>query len=375
MIEIKEVKTKKQKKLFVDFPTKLYKDNKLYVHPLRMDEMVLFGKKNSSYDDVEMIYFLAYKDGEVAGRICGVLQRLYNQKNNTKRVRFVRFDVINDQEVCNALLNAVETWAKQKGMTEIHGPLGFNDVDREGLLIEGFDQLANFEENYNFPYYQTLLENYGYEKEIDWIGRKLFTPKKLNERLDRLAEVVLKRYKLHIIHEKKSKFLKKYKQQIFDVLDEAYEPLYGVTPYTQPIRKQLLNQVRLYLDMRLFIAVADENDRVIAFGFAFPSLARAVQKCKGKLFPTGFVGLLKSLKDFSILDLCLVGIRPEWQGKGVNAIIMRFLQQTMIDENVQYCETNHCLEDNIKIAQQWELFDHVCHKRFRCFVKKLDEVK
>ena len=127
--------------------------------------------------------------------------------------------------------------------------------------------------------------------------------------------------------------------------------------------------------MRLFIAVADENDRVIAFGFAFPSLARAVQKCKGKLFPTGFVGLLKSLKDFSILDLCLVGIRPEWQGKGVNAIIMRFLQQTMIDENVQYCETNHCLEDNIKIAQQWELFDHVCHKRFRCFVKKLDEVK
>ena len=373
MIEIIEVKTKKEIREFVDFPTKLYKGVKQYVHPLRFDEINNFNpKKNASLEECDVQLFLAKQDGKIVGRIAGIIQRSYNKKVGQTRCRFSRFDAINDVEVARALFGAVENWAKEQGMNIVHGPLGFNDLDREGMLIEGFDEIATFEEQYNFPYYKDLLEACGYEKETDWLEYKIF-PSPLDERTDRIADMVLKRYNLRVVQEKsKKKFLKKYGDQLFEVIDQAYAPLHGTVPLSKSVRAQILEQFELILSLKFFIAIVDENDRVIAFGFALPSLAKAVNKSKGKMLPAGIFRMLHAIKKPQVVDLALVGIRPEYQGKGVNAIIMRFMANSIKKNHIQFCETNLNLEDNIKIQQQWKLFNHSQHKRRRCFIKKLD---
>ena len=373
MIEIIEVKTKKEIREFVDFPTKLYKGVKQYVHPLRFDEINNFNpKKNASLEECDVQLFLAKQDGKIVGRIAGIIQRSYNKKVGQTRCRFSRFDAINDIEVAHALFGAVENWAKEQGMNIVHGPLGFNDLDREGMLIEGFDEIATFEEQYNFPYYKDLLEACGYEKETDWLEYKIF-PSPLDERTDRIADMVLKRYNLRVVQEKsKKKFLKKYGDQLFEVIDQAYAPLHGTVPLSESVRAQILEQFELILSLKFFIAIVDDNDRVIAFGFALPSLAKAVNKSKGKMLPAGIFRMLHAIKKPQVVDLALVGIRPEYQGKGVNAIIMRFMANSIKKNHIQFCETNLNLEDNIKIQQQWKLFNHSQHKRRRCFIKKLD---
>ena len=373
MIEIIEVKTKKEIREFVDFPTKLYKGVKQYVHPLRFDEINNFNpKKNASLEECDVQLFLAKQDGKIVGRIAGIIQRSYNKKVGQTRCRFSRFDAINDVEVARALFGAVENWAREQGMNIVHGPLGFNDLDREGMLIEGFDEVATFEEQYNFPYYKDLLEACGYEKETDWLEYKIF-PSPLDERTDRIADMVLKRYNLRVVQEKsKKKFLKKYGDQLFEVIDQAYAPLHGTVPLSESVRAQILEQFELILSLKFFIAIVDENDRVIAFGFALPSLAKAVNKSKGKMWAAGVLGMLQAVKKPQVVDLALVGIRPEYQGKGVNAIIMRFMANSIKKNHIQFCETNLNLEDNIKIQQQWKLFNHSQHKRRRCFIKKLD---
>lgn len=373
MIEIVKVNNKKEVKQFVDFPTKLYKGIKQYVHPLRFDEINNFDKsKNKSLLECDIQLFLAKKDGQIVGRIAGIIQRSYNKKVNEKRCRFSRFDCIDDVEVAKALFGAVENWAKSMGMNIVHGPLGFNDLDREGMLIEGFDEIATFEEQYNYPYYLNLLEQSGYIKETDWLEYKIY-PSKVDERANRLADLVLDRYKLKVVNIKnKRKFLKKYGNQIFEVVDEAYAPLHGVVPIQGEVRQQILKQFGLVLSLKFFITIVDKNDKVVAFGFALPALAKAVNKSEGKMLPFGIFRMLKAIKHPEIVDLALVGIRPLYQGKGLNAVIMRYLAQTMDKNHIKYCETNLNLEDNIKIHQQWELFNHVQHKRRRCFIKNLD---
>ncbi len=374
MIEIIEVQTQKEIKDFVDFPTKLYKGVKQYVHPLRYDEINNFNpKKNASLKECDIQLFLAKQDDKIVGRIAGIIQKSYNQKVGQARCRFSRFDSINNVEVARALFSAVEDWAKQKGMNIVHGPLGFNDLDREGLLIEGFDEVATFEEQYNFPYYKDLLEACGYLKETDWLEYKIY-PTPVDERADRLADLVLKRYDLKIVEAKnKHRFIKKYGKQVFEVVDEAYAPLHGTVPISESVREQILEQFELVLSLKFFITIVDKNDRVVAFGFALPSLAKAVNKSKGKMLPAGIFRMLRAIKKPQILDLALVGIRPEYQGKGLNAVIMRFMSQTIKKNHIQFCETNLNLEDNIKIQQQWKLFEHDQHKRRRCFIKDLDE--
>jgi len=378
MIEVVEVKTKKQKREFVDFPTKLYKDNDYYVHPLRGDELALFDpKKNVSYDECEIVFYLAYRDKKVVGRICGIVQKVYNEKTNSKRVRFTRFDFIEDIEVAQALLNKVEEWAKSKGMTTIHGPLGFNDLDREGLLIEGFDKLATFEENYNFPYYKEYLEKCGYVKEIDYLAFRINLPKESDERVKRISALMMKKYKLKIATAKnKKEYLKKYKDDIFDVIDEAYGDLYGVIPYNDKLRKQIIDQFNLIINLKYMISILDENDRVIAFGFAIPSLANAVRKSKGKLFPFGVFRILHAKNHCNVADFGLVGVRKEYRDKGVIAIILDYIVNGAKEVGVETVETNHSLENNHKILQTWKNFDDVTqHKRFRCFIKELNKKK
>lgn len=374
MIEIVEVKTDKQKKQFVDFPTKLYASNPYYVPPLRMDELALFEpSKNVSFDECEIVFYLAMKDGQVAGRICGIVQKVYNEKTHSKRVRFTRFDCIEDIEVAKALLNAVETWAKDKGMTIVHGPLGFNDLDREGLLVEGFDKLATFEENYNYPYYKDFLEKLGYEKEIDYLSFRIKLPQEVDPRIKRIGDMAMKKYNLHIATAKnKKEYLEKYKDGIFDLLDETYGDLYGVIPYNDKLKKQIIDQFNLIINLKFLITILDSNDRVIAFGFALPSLANAVRKSKGKILPLGLFRILHAKNHSSLADFGLVGVRKDYQGKGITAIILDYIIRGAKEVGVTEIETNHSLEDNHKILQTWKNFDDVTqHKRFRCFLKDL----
>ena len=375
MIQVVEVKTKKQKKQFVDFPIKLYDKNDYYVPCLRGDELNLFSpKKNVSYDECEIIFYLAYKDDEVVGRICGIVQKVYNKKTNCKNVRFTRFDCIEDFEVAKALILKVEEWAKSKGMDAVHGPLGFNDLDREGLLIEGFDRLATFEENYNAPYYKDFLEKLGYEKDSDYLAFRIKLPEETDPRIKKISQMVMEKYDLKIATAKnKKEYLARYKDQIFDVLDEAYGDLYGVIPYNDKLRKQIISQFNLVINLKYLISIVDSNDRVIAFGFSLPSLARAVQKSKGKLFPLGVFRILNARDHSTLADFGLIGVRKEYQGKGVTALILQYIIEGAKQVGVTEVETNHSLEDNYKILQTWKNFKDIeQHKRFRCFIKNIN---
>ena len=374
MIKIEEVKTKKQLKAFVDFPTKLYENCPQYVHPLRMDEISSFNpEKNVNFEDCEAACFLAYENDRVVGRIAAIIQKAYNKKVGEKRVRFSRFDSVNNQKVADALFEAAETWAKTKGMNIVHGPLGFNDLDREGLLIDGFDEVATFEEQYNYPYYQTLIENCGYVKEKDWLEYKIFVPKEPNERINRMSEAVLKRYNLKIADtSNKNKFIDHYKAQIFEVLDEAYCSLHGVVPFNDKMREQIISQFKMFINKDFIIVLVDETDRVVAFGFAIPSLSDAISKSKGRITPAALCRVLKAVKHPKIVDFALVGVRDEYQSRGLTAVIMKHIVDIMTKYKIEYAETNLNLEDNIKIQQTWKNFDHQQHKRRRCFIKHLD---
>lgn len=373
MIEIKEVKTKKDQRLFVDFPIKLYKNCPYYVPNLRSDELALFSpKKNVSYSDCDIVFYLAYKNDEVVGRICGIEQKLYNEKQNEKRVRFTRFDFIKDIEVAKALLDAVEKWAKNKDMKIVHGPLGFNDLDREGLLVEGFDEVSTFEADYSYPYYAEFLEKLGYKKEVDWLEFKIYPPKELNERINRLSDAVLKRFKLSIVEEKNmATYLKNYAEGIFETIDEAYGELYGVIPYTKPLQEQIIKKFKLMLSLDCIVTILDENQKVVAFGLALPSLAEAVKKSNGRLTPAGIFRLLKAKKKMKILDFGLIAVRPKYQGKGLTAIIIKQMLAQVRKYNLEYCETNHSLETNQKILLTWKNFEHKQNRRRRCYMKNI----
>lgn len=376
MVEIVEVKTRKQQKQFVDFPTKLYKDNKFYVHPLRGDELNWFDPiKNVSYDECDIVFYLAIKDGQVAGRVCGIVQKVYNEKTNSKRVRFGRLDFIEDFEVAKALIEAVEKWGRERGMDTIHGPLGFHDLDREGLLIEGFDKLATFEENYNFPYYKDYLEKLGYAKEIDYLAFRITLPQETDARIKRISSMVMEKYKLKIASAKnKKEYLARYKDQIFDLLNEAYGDLYGVIPYNAKLRKQIIDQFNLIIKVNFIVSLVDENDKIVAFGFALPSLAKAVRKSKGRLFPFGVFRILHARDHGSLIDFGLIGIRKKYQGKGLTAIILDYIITNAKKLGVTTVETNQSLENNHKILQTWKNFRDVDnHKRYRCFIKSLIE--
>lgn len=372
MIHIEEVKTRAQRRAFVQFPLKLYKGNPYFVPPLYMDEMKMF-KKNYSYNDqAEAVYFLAYDEKKVVGRISGILQRVANEKWKQKRVRFTRFDSIDDQEVANALFAAVENWAREKGMEEVVGPLNFSDLEREGLLIEGFDELATFEEQYNFPYYQKLIENLGYQKEVDWIEHKLYLPKERDERLPRLSQKILDRYGLHMSEAKNTRdFLKKYADKFFEVLDASYDEIYGTVPFTDNMKKTLIANFKLIIDLKFIRIILDKDERPVCFGICFASLAKALQKSGGRLTIPALFRVLKAVKHPQIIDLALIGVVEEYRMKGVSSVLINELINMLDEDGVEYCETNLNLEDNYSIHNMWKSFDSVQHKRRRSYVKKI----
>ncbi len=374
MITVKAVKTKKEQKEFLDFPLKLYKNNPYYVPPLYSDEKKIFRSDYVYLDQSEAVYFNAYDDtGKIVGRISGILQRASNEKNNEKRVRFTRFDAVDDQRVADALFDAVEKWAKSKGMDTVCGPLGFSDLEREGLLIEGFNYLATFEEQYNYDYYQRLIENCGYAKEVDWVGFQLRAPKEQNDRLERLSGLMMKKYNLHIGPAKNTKdFIKRYADGFFEIIDSTYVDIYGTVPFTDGMKKMMIDNFKLIIDVENVMVILDENDRIVCFGILFPSIAKAVQKSGGRLTVPTLFRLLKAIKHPKVFDLGLIGVLPEYARKGISSLLIAKVIKSMREQNIEHSETNLNLETNSNIINQWKSFDTTQHKRHRCFIKKID---
>ena len=372
MVELREVKTKKDIKDFIEFPLKLYKKCPYFVPPLYSDEKEMFKKDYFYYDQCKAIYYNAYKDGKMVGRIQGILQMAANEKWGQKRVRFSRFDSIDDEEVAFALFDKVTEWAKSFGMTEVVGPLGFSDLEREGLLIEGFDELSTFEEQYNYPYYQKLIENYGFTKEVDWVERQLRAPKEKDDRLERLSSLMMKRYNLHFGEAKNTNdFLDKYGDMFFEILDETYDKIYGTVPFTNSMKKKIMDGIRLIIDLRYVAVILDENEKVVCFGICFPSIAKAVQKSGGRLTIPAIFRLLRAIKHPKVIALGLIGVLPEYAMKGISSALIAKVMEMLSNGEVEYAETNLNLEDNLNIQNQWKAFDNRLHKRRRCFVKKI----
>jgi hypothetical protein len=372
MVEVKEVKSLKEKREFLNFPIRLYKGNPNFVPPLFMDERKIFRKDYVYYDTCEAVYYNAYREGRMVGRISGILQKAANEKNGEKRVRFTRFDSINDREVSDALFEAVEKWALEKGMDEVVGPLGFSDLEREGLLIEGFDELSTYEEQYNAEYYQELIEARGYVKEVDWTESRIYPPKNDDGSLKRIADKLMKRYDLHFGESKSvNDFLYRYADGFFEILDKSYDKLYGTVPFTPGMKKLMIDNFKLIIDLDHVAAILDNTGKVVCIGICFPSIAKAVQKSKGHLTPAALVRLLKAIKKPEIIDLGLIGVDPEWAMRGVSVAISAELERMLRQPGILYAETNLNLEDNAMIQNQWKRFREVKHKRRRSFVKKL----
>ena len=375
-ITIKEVQSKSEMKKFIRFNYELYKDNKYSVPDIYEDMLDTFSDKNAAMEFCEAVYYLAYKDGKVVGRVAGIINNKANKTWNLNAVCFGWIDFIDDPEVSRALIEAVEKWGRSKGMTEIQGPLGFTDMDAEGMLIEGFAELGTMATIYNYPYYPKHIEALGYEKEADWIEMFIKVPREtgLPDRFKRIAEIVMQKYNLQIKKYTSSKKLAAdYGQEIFQLINEAFKPLFG---YSELSQKQIDQYVKTYLpilDLKLISLITEPDGRLIGVGISMPSMSRALQKAKGKMFPFGWWHLLKALKwkKPKILDLMLVAIKPEYQGKGVNSLLFYDLLPIYIQEGYEYVETNVELETNAKVQQQWIYFERRQHKRRRCFKKTL----
>ncbi len=372
MITVVEVKTKKQQREFLNFPLEMYKDNPCFVPPLYGDEKKIFRSDYIYYDTCEAVYYNAYKDGAMCGRISGILQKASNEKTKEKRVRFTRFDCIDDPDVAKALFGAVEDWARSKGMDTVCGPLGFSDLEREGLLIEGFDELSTFEEQYNADYYGRLIEGCGYGKEVDWIESKIYLPDEPDEKFIAMADFILKRNGLHIGEAKNTNdFLKKYADGFFDLLDRSYVDIYGTVPFTPGMKKMMISNFKLIIDVRHVAVILDENEKVVCLGICFPSIAKAVQKSKGHLTPAAIVRLLRTIKKPEILDLGLIGVDPEYANRGIGMVVAAGLMNMLKDRSIKYAETNLNLEDNHNIINMWKRFRAVQHKKRRAYIKKI----
>lgn len=372
MILVREVKTMKMRREFLNFPLKLYRDNPYFVPPLYADEKKIFSNNYVYSDTCYSVFFNAYDGKKIVGRIQGIIQKASNEKTGEKRCRFTRFDAIDSAEVAEALFSALEKWARDMGMDTVCGPLGYSDLEREGLLIEGFDKLSTFEEQYNAEYYQKLIENLGYGKEVDWTESMVRAPKDDDGSLQKMADYVMERFKLHFGQAKNvNDYIRKYADGLFELLDEGYKDLYGTVPFTDGMKKMMISNFRMIIDLDHVAVILDENDRVICMGLCFPSIAQAVQKSGGHLTPGALVRLLRAIKKPRIIDLGLIAVAPEYVNRGISAVIAAELMRMLKEDGVEYAETNLNLEDNYAIQNLWKRFDATRHKKRRSYVKKL----
>jgi ribosomal protein S18 acetylase RimI-like enzyme len=371
-LEIKEITTIKDLKAFVRFPFELYAGNPYWVPALRSDDLNTMRKdKNPAFEFCEAKYWLAYKNGHVVGRVVGIINHRHIEKWGQRYARFGWIDFTDDPDVSAALLKVVEDWARDQGLEAVHGPLGFTDLDREGMLVEGFDELSTLATSYNYPYYPERMQAAGYVKDTDWVEYELCIPVKPDEKIARLADALMRRYNLRLLTFKNKKDLLRYADALFELLQEAYQHLYGVTPLT---RRQVDAYIKQYFDFMSpdFVPmVVDAQDRMVAFGITLPSLSLALQKAKGQLFPFGFIHILRALSKNDKGDLYLVAVSHDYQGRGVNAILINRMIEVFNKFGIKTVESNPELEDNHRVQAQWKNFEHRQHKRRRIFIKHL----
>lgn len=377
-VTIKEIDSdnRSDKKAFVKFPITLYKDCPYYVPSLVLDEMgTLNTKKNPAFDFCEMQLFMAYKDDKIVGRIAAIINHNANKIWNQKNGRFGFVDFIDDKDVVDALFSAAEKWLKNKGMDTIVGPMGFTDLDHEGLLIKGYDRVSTMSTTYSYPYYKEHIERMGFEKDADWLEFLIKVPVETPERHRRIANMIKTRYKLKVLKFKNLKQITPYVDKLFRLLNIAYKPLYGFAPLTD---RQIEYYVKMYVPLIRWdivcIIIEEETDNVIGFGITVPNLSDALIKSRGKLFPLGWLRLLKGLKCKSnkIADLMLMGIAPEYQGKGVNAIVFDDFITSAYRSGFRIVESNPELEMNNKMVSLWDGFDAEQHKIRRAYKKRID---
>ena len=375
-ITIKKVTTKRDLKRFIRFNYELYKGNAYSVPDLYDDMLNTFNrKKNAAFEFCEAEYFLAYKDGKLAGRVAAIINHRANQAWGKKDVRFGWIDFTDDAEVSDALIRTVEQWGKERGMTDIVGPLGFTDMDAEGMLIEGFDQLGTMATIYNYPYYPQHMERMGFVKDADWVEFKIYIPDGIPDKHKRIADIIQRKYNLQIKkYTSAKKIAAEYGQAIFRLINEAYSQLYGYSALSQ---RQIDQYVKMYLpilDLRMVTLITDQNGELVAVGISMPSLSEALQKAHGRLLPFGWSHLLKALffkRRAKMLDLLLVAVKPEYQNKGVNALLFTDLIPVYQQLGFEYAESNPEMELNGKVQAQWEYFRTEQHKRRRAFRKPI----
>jgi len=372
-IEIKEITTISGLKAFIRFPFGLYAGNPYWVPALRSDDLNTFRKdKNPAFEFCEAKYWLAYKDGKVAGRVAGIINHRHIEKWKQPFARFGWIDFIDDPHVSAALMKAVEDWARSQGLKAVHGPLGFTDLDREGMLVEGFNELSTLATSYNYPYYPAHMQAAGYAKDIDWVEYELRLPEVLDERIARLSDTLMRRYNLRLLTFKNKKEILRYADALFDLLQEAYQHLYGVTPLSRRQVDAYIKQYFGFMSPDFVPMVVDAQDHLVAFGITLPSLSLALQKSKGRLFPFGFIHLLRALRKNDKGDLYLVAVSHEYQGRGVNAILINRMIEVFREFGIKSVESNPELENNLRVQAQWKNFDHRQHKRRRIFIKLLN---
>ncbi|GHT72393.1 hypothetical protein AGMMS50262_00910 [Bacteroidia bacterium] len=373
-IIIQEITAKADLKKFITFNIKLYEGNSYHVPGLVEDELMTLDKdRNPAFEFSEAIYFLAYKGNEIVGRIAGIINHRANETWNQKYARFSFMDFIDDPEVSDALFDAVEKWAVNKGMNGIQGPLGFTDLDHEGLLVWGFDLPGTMATAYSFPYYQEHLARLGYVKDQDWHEFQIQMPKEVPEKHKRISEIVMQKYGLKIKKFKRIKDIWPYAKKIFQLWNEAYKPLYG---YSELSPKQIDYYIKMYIPMLrlelITLIVREEDDAVVGLAITLPSLSKALKKAKGYLLPFGWIPLLKALYGKGdVVDLYIMGVLPEYQNKGVNALLFYDLIPIFNKIGYKYAESNPELELNTKVQSQWEYFDTKHVRTRRAFIKKL----
>ncbi len=359
---------------YVQFGIDLYKGNDCYVPPLIMDEVgTLSPDVNPAFDFCDAQSFMAFRNGEPVGAITAIINKAYNEKTGEKLMRFGFVNFIDDKEVVDELFAAVEDWGRSRGMTEIVGPMGFSDMDHEGMLIDGFDELGTMATIYNYPYYPEHMDRMGYKKDVDWVEYRMTVPDAIPEKYARIADIVAKKYGLSVKkYTSRSKIKKEYGQAIFELVNEAYANLYGFVPLTP---RQIEFYIKSYIDvLRLedVCLVVDSDGKLVALGISMPSLSRALQKSKGKLFPFGWWPLLQAIRGKSdVVDLLLVAVKPEYQSRGVNALIFADLIPQYIKNGYKFAESNLELEGNESVQKQWEYFERRQHRRRRAYRKKL----
>jgi GNAT superfamily N-acetyltransferase len=379
MVEIKKITTKKELRQFVQFYYDLYRDNDCAVPFLYFDEMATLDRqKNPSFDYCEADYFLAYQEGKVVGRVAAIINRRANERWNSRQVRFGWFDFIDDPEVSSALLKTVEDWGREQGMTEMIGPMGFIDTDREGMLVEGYDELASMYINYNYPYYPQHIERMeGFEKSNDWVEMKVRVPEVVPEKFAKVTEMVRRRYNLKVHKFTNHELMKEGKaHEIFRLLNATYQDLYGFCQLTDRQINKLVGDYIKIADLNLVTGIVDgnDNDKLVGFAITFPSFSEALQKTRdGRLFPFGWWHLLKVLKwhKTPIVNLLLIGVLPEYRAKGANGLIFDDLIRQFQRYGFKWADTGPMMETNDGVLSQWQYLESQIHRRHRCYKKLL----